>query len=237
MTTTNPYFDDRIADWLEDDPTVAPAQVLDTVLAAVPSISQRRGLAAWMRGTPFRVAPFRLVRLAIVVASLVLAAVLGLAISGGPNANPSPTAAGQATFTSPVHEPPATVPIAPTATPSTVTDPLPAGIFGAWYHPAPAFMTFFRAGDPYCVDALHTDLDCMLWQPVGQVKENGIVTLEGNVIALAMKSGYCTGVTSHYSMTLSGDALSLTELPGGCQGGSYSLIRAGTGGTPTSPPE
>jgi hypothetical protein len=383
MNTTNPYFDDRIADWLEDDPTVAPAQVLDTVLAAVPSISQRRGPAAWLRRAPFRVAPFPLVRLAMVVASLVLAALLGMAISGDPKANPSPTAAGQATFTSPVYgytvtypatwsvvpgkrpisadvlpcalceepdniwiapdltaitiagsqlpsgmtladwtasvndriptrfvvfsgclagqeavtvdgepgtlstydcptqvvlwitvvhagagwnlvwtdvphldlatirpafdrflasfrfgqQPLATIPIAPTATPSPVTDPLPAGIFGAWYHPAPAFMTFYRAGDPYCVDVLHTDLDCMLWHPVGQEKETGIVTLEGNVIALAMKSGYCTGFTSHYNMTLSGDALSLTELPVGCQGGSYILTRAGTGGTPTAPPE
>ena len=37
----NPYdlepgFDPRIADWLEDDPTMRPDQVLETVLAAVP---------------------------------------------------------------------------------------------------------------------------------------------------------------------------------------------------------
>ncbi|MEO5703953.1 MAG: hypothetical protein ABIR64_03035, partial [Candidatus Limnocylindrales bacterium] len=38
----DPMFDPRIADWLETDPTDAPAQVLTTVLAAVPSISQRR---------------------------------------------------------------------------------------------------------------------------------------------------------------------------------------------------
>jgi Tol biopolymer transport system component len=35
-------FDPRIADWLEDDPYAAPQQVLDVVLAAFPSIKQRR---------------------------------------------------------------------------------------------------------------------------------------------------------------------------------------------------
>jgi hypothetical protein len=54
---------------------------------------------------------------------------------------------------------------------------------------------------------------------------------------MAWKSGYCIGVTSTYNMTLAGDSLTLTELPGGCEGGSYSLTRAGTNRTPTSPPE
>jgi len=38
----SPEFDLRIADWLEDDPDDAPEAVLDTVLAAFPSIPQRR---------------------------------------------------------------------------------------------------------------------------------------------------------------------------------------------------
>src|SRR5215218_6706502 len=38
----NPTFDERIADWLEGDPSMAPNEVLGTVLAAVPSIEQRR---------------------------------------------------------------------------------------------------------------------------------------------------------------------------------------------------
>jgi hypothetical protein len=38
----DPLFDDRIADWLEDDPTTAPGQVLATVVAALPSVPQRR---------------------------------------------------------------------------------------------------------------------------------------------------------------------------------------------------
>src|SRR3954452_23448017 len=39
---TDPFFDQRIADWLETDPDHAPAQALDIVLAAVPSVRQRR---------------------------------------------------------------------------------------------------------------------------------------------------------------------------------------------------
>jgi hypothetical protein len=38
----SPEFDPRIADWLEDDPDDAPGAVLATVLAAFPSIPQRR---------------------------------------------------------------------------------------------------------------------------------------------------------------------------------------------------
>lgn len=40
----DPTFDQRIADWLEDDPSLAPREVLGTVLAAFPSIDQRRAV-------------------------------------------------------------------------------------------------------------------------------------------------------------------------------------------------
>lgn len=44
----DPTFDQRLADWLEDDPSFAPHEVLGTVLAAFPSIEQRRALrVAW----------------------------------------------------------------------------------------------------------------------------------------------------------------------------------------------
>jgi hypothetical protein len=43
---TDPLFDQRIADWLEDDPSYAPGHVLDTVLAALPSIPRRRAARA-----------------------------------------------------------------------------------------------------------------------------------------------------------------------------------------------
>ena len=42
MNHLDPAFDPRIADWLEADPDRAPREVLDTVLAALPSIPQRR---------------------------------------------------------------------------------------------------------------------------------------------------------------------------------------------------
>ena len=38
----DPDFEPRVADWLEDDPDSAPGAVLATVLAAFPSIPQRR---------------------------------------------------------------------------------------------------------------------------------------------------------------------------------------------------
>ena len=49
MTRSTPEFDQRIADWLEADPSAAPGDVLSTVVAAIPSIPQaRRGfLAPW----------------------------------------------------------------------------------------------------------------------------------------------------------------------------------------------
>jgi hypothetical protein len=47
--STDPLFDQRIADWLENDPVQAPAQVLEIVLAALPSIPRRRGFGARSR--------------------------------------------------------------------------------------------------------------------------------------------------------------------------------------------
>ena len=44
--STEPDFDQRIADWLEDDPNLAPRQAIETVLAAYPSIPQRRPMRA-----------------------------------------------------------------------------------------------------------------------------------------------------------------------------------------------
>ena len=46
---TDPLFDQRIADWLEDDPVQAPGQVLEIVLAAFPSTPRRRDFGARWR--------------------------------------------------------------------------------------------------------------------------------------------------------------------------------------------
>jgi hypothetical protein len=51
-SSTTPEFDHRIADWLEDDPDDAPESVLATVLAAFPSIPQRRASRVPWRNLP-----------------------------------------------------------------------------------------------------------------------------------------------------------------------------------------
>jgi hypothetical protein len=42
--SSDPLFDPRLADWLEEDPSTAPAQALEIVLASIPSIKQRRAV-------------------------------------------------------------------------------------------------------------------------------------------------------------------------------------------------
>ena len=69
---TEPDFDQRIADWLEDEPNLAPRQALETVLAAYPSIPQRRTLRAPRR--------FQTMNMPIRVAA---AAVIGVLAVGG----------------------------------------------------------------------------------------------------------------------------------------------------------
>lgn len=65
--STNPGFDQRIADWLEDDPDDAPDIVLATVQAAFPSIPQRRAMRAPWRFR-YMTSTSRLVAAAIAVA-------------------------------------------------------------------------------------------------------------------------------------------------------------------------
>lgn len=90
MTWTSPEFDQRIADWLEIDPSTAPPEVLTTVVAAIPSIHQtRRGLLAprrfaLMNGT-MRIAT------AALVAVVAVGGVAYLLGSGGPGATATPT--------------------------------------------------------------------------------------------------------------------------------------------------
>lgn len=83
----NPGFDQRIADWLEDDPDNAPDAVLTTVLAAFPSIPQRRAVRV-----PWRPASMNRLLLAVGAASVV-AVVLGattfLMSSNRPSVDPA----------------------------------------------------------------------------------------------------------------------------------------------------
>jgi hypothetical protein len=90
-STDTPMFDQRVADWLGNDPDVAPSQVLDTIVAALPSIPQRRAAAPWQR-LGFGLMP-RLGMAATLLASLVLLVLitlLGIAIIGSPRPTPTP---------------------------------------------------------------------------------------------------------------------------------------------------
>jgi hypothetical protein len=92
-------FDDRIADWLEDSPTSAPSQLLETVLAAVPSIPQRAHRWRWrvaMAGTAPRFA--LAAALVIVVGLLGLSLVPGRSVGPGPSPSPSPSPVPTAAF-------------------------------------------------------------------------------------------------------------------------------------------
>jgi TolB protein len=72
-----PLFDPRIAGWLEDDPHTAPDQALEIVLAAFPSIKQRRAMRV-----PWRVPDVTPAKLAF--AAMAIAVVVGGVIFFGP---------------------------------------------------------------------------------------------------------------------------------------------------------
>jgi Tol biopolymer transport system component len=92
----DPAFDPRIADWLEADPDQAPAEVLDTVLAAMQSIPQRRASRAPGR-FPEMFTPARAAVAAVLGVLLIGGAILafqrpGTSNVGGPVPSPSVTA-------------------------------------------------------------------------------------------------------------------------------------------------
>ena len=79
-----PLFDSRIADWLEDDPSTAPDRALDVVLAAFPSIKQRRALRVPWGYTDVSTS----FKLALAAAAIVLAVVGSAYLLGRPPAEP-----------------------------------------------------------------------------------------------------------------------------------------------------
>ena len=103
----SPDFDQRLADWLEDDPDHAPAEVLSTVVAAFPLIPQRRA-----RRVPWRFQPMSLpVRLAAATIALMAVVVGGAMILRPPDLpgvgalpsqtpSPAPTLIGSVSYPS-----------------------------------------------------------------------------------------------------------------------------------------
>jgi hypothetical protein len=91
MNRRTELFDNRLADWLEDDPFDAPPQLLETVLAALPSIPQRH-VRPWSFASPAQVrASLRLLAIAaVLIASVALLALVGATIVN-PKATPLPS--------------------------------------------------------------------------------------------------------------------------------------------------
>ena len=89
-----PLFDTRIADWFEDDhardATRAPDQALDIVLAAFPSMKQRRQRAPWRYSDV--TSPLKL---AVAAAAIVVAVAGGAWLLGQQPGAPGVGGAGQ----------------------------------------------------------------------------------------------------------------------------------------------
>jgi hypothetical protein len=231
MNRTDELFDNRIADWLEEDPVRAPAQLLETVLAALPSVPQRRAGSAWQ--------PAALPRWWQLVAAAALVVVIGLL---GLKALTPPTVAPSQSPEPSVTQPAQTSTPGPTRSAAVATatpaagEPLPQELLGAWSHAAGGWWWFLPPGDLECVQAVHTAEACAVWDRQVTTAEIGSVTYAANVVSIRWRSGFCNGVTGVYTVQLEGDALTLIEHPGGCEGDNLVLTRAGTGSAPTAPP-
>ena len=123
-----PLFDPRIADWLEDDPHAAPDQALDVVLAAFPSIKQRRATRVPWRFPTVNGAT----RLALAAAAVVALTVGGLYVL-----NRGPSEPGGATTPTPSP--------APSPSPSAGKDLLDVSNWKAFISPRYGFRAKYPA--------------------------------------------------------------------------------------------
>jgi hypothetical protein len=101
----DPLFDPRLADWLEEDPSMAPDQALDVILASLPSIKQRRAVRVPWRNRDMS----STLRLGLAAAVVVAATVGGLYFLSSRNG--SSVAAPEASPPAP-SEPPSAAPAA-----------------------------------------------------------------------------------------------------------------------------
>jgi hypothetical protein len=97
IQTLDPGFDPRIAEWLEADPDRAPGETLDTILAALPSVPQRRAVRAPWRFpemfTPARIAVAALIGVLLVGGAFHVFQRPGQSNVGVPGPSPSPSEA------------------------------------------------------------------------------------------------------------------------------------------------
>jgi hypothetical protein len=135
MSTRTP-LDHRLVDWLEEGPTDAPDQILETILAALPSIPQRR---AALR-VPWRFTDMTL------SARVVAAAVIGVLVIGGAlyMLRPGQAVLGPAAAPTPSPQSTPTVQLTPSPTPTVPPTPSPSPT--ATPTPLPSFTV--RPGPP-----------------------------------------------------------------------------------------
>ncbi|MEA2547594.1 MAG: hypothetical protein QOE42_192 [Chloroflexota bacterium] len=94
----NPGFDQRIAEWLEDDPDDAPDSALTTVLAAFPSIPQRRATRVPWRNRPMTqtarlLAGAAAVAVVLIAGALILRPATSPSVGGDATPSPPPSSA------------------------------------------------------------------------------------------------------------------------------------------------
>jgi hypothetical protein len=121
-------FEDRLNDWIEDGPTDAPPQVLDSVFASFPSTAQRRAALRM----PWSTSP--MIGFARALAGLVVAVALGSALflvlrpaPGGIGAEGSPSPSPTAVAVVPPTPVPSAPVLVPTPSPSPSPTPTPIG--------------------------------------------------------------------------------------------------------------
>jgi len=161
-------------------------------------------------------------------------AVVACTTAAGAPASAQPPAATSSTTVRPTHVETAR----PTATalPTTLGEPIPDELIGAWYHPSGAYWWLIRAGAPTCVTVAHTTLDCVAYQLAGQPAFVGAATMDGRVLRISWTRGYCAGERTSFGTGVAGDALKLFDMPDDCGGDDFVLSRAGSGTTPSAPP-
>jgi hypothetical protein len=126
----------------------------------------------------------------------------------------------------------------PTAQPvaTTLEEPIPDELIGAWYHPSGAYWWLIRAGAPMCVTVAHTALDCVAYKLAGQPAFVGAATMVGRVLHIDWTRGYCAGDHTLFGTGVVGNTLKLFDTPDDCGGDDFVLSRAGSGTTPSAPP-